>query len=304
MEAEHHDPVVEGVQRGLDRLMAVGVLTEAGARLAAEHARAKASQVEHEPRDRAPEDPAQRDADRLAAVAAAERRSQWESFVADRERLADHLAGLPLHEIAAHWGQAAPHASHNRTAATVLRATETELRRRWPALMQQYDQLHANGLPRAEAMRRAATYARFGGGPARRHGGRPPTSGALTVIGEELAGEVAQLAGRLDPVARARLLGNLEDDGWSPSARAYVEGQLDAADGRPDDPAHGQDVANGACQPPNRTASDKAAGDSPPAVLAQKSFAVAPEHLLADAAAARAAPGPVPTPAPHRRRRR
>ncbi|WP_213457091.1 hypothetical protein [Rhizomonospora bruguierae] len=234
MEPEHHDPWSEGNQRAMERLMALGVLVEAGSRLAAENARAKANRAEQELRDQArreqDEQNAQRKAERLAAADASRRQREWSRLAGDDERLRDYLADLPFVEVARHWGQAAQNANTNPTAATVLTAAEDELRRRAPSLIDFYHLRRDAGLSRQEAMADAARYVWSGSGPARPHDGRPPTAGTLTQIGEELDHEVTRLAGTLDQVGRARLLHNLEDSGWSAQSLAHIETLLDRAE--------------------------------------------------------------------------
>lgn len=231
--------------------MALGVLAEAGSRLAAENARAKASAVEEEARRGRAVDEREvrrvRRVERVAAAARARRTREWARFASDGERLRDYLRGLPVQEVARHWGQAVLDADGDPAAMAVLAAAEGDLRRRWPGLIDVYDQLRAEGVARREAMGEAARSVWWGDRRARRHGGRPPTAGALPRLGDELEREVVALAGGLDPVARARLLANLEDAGWSAESLAHVEDLLDRAGrqhrdasvaaGTPDDPA-------------------------------------------------------------------
>jgi hypothetical protein len=232
----------------MERLMALGVLVEAGSRVAAENARSNANREEQNLREQALRELAGREAARLAAADASWRAREWSRFAADSERLRGYLAGLPLQEVARHWVQAAGQADANPTAATVLAASEDDLRRRAAGLMGFYDRYREDGVPRQQAMANAARdFDRAGRGPARRHGGRPATAGALTQIGAELDQEITRLAGTLDPIARARLLHNLEDSGWSAQSLAHVEVLLDRAEaerrtastiaGTPDDPA-------------------------------------------------------------------
>lgn len=231
MEPEHHDPWSEGTQRAMERLMALGVLIEAGSRLAAENAHNKANQAEQDLREQARHEMAARKAERFAAAETSRRAREWSRFAADDERLRDHLVGLPLQEVARHWMQASERADGNATAATVLAVCEDDLRRRVAGLMDFYDQYRDDGVPRQEAMANAARdFDRAGRGPARRHGGHPPTAGAFTQIGEELDHEITRLAGTLDPIGRARLHRNLEDNGWSAQSLAYIEALLERAD--------------------------------------------------------------------------
>ena len=106
MEPDHHDPWSEGTQRAMERLMALGVLIEAGSRLAAENARSKANRAEQELRDQAQQELSERKAQRHAAAEASRRRREWAQFAADDQRLRGHLAGLPFHEVARHWADA------------------------------------------------------------------------------------------------------------------------------------------------------------------------------------------------------
>ncbi|MFK3984501.1 hypothetical protein ACI2K4_29520 [Micromonospora sp. NPDC050397] len=231
----------------MERVMALGVLVEAGSRLAAENARSKANRAEQELRDEARRERADRKAERVAAAETSRRTREWARFAANDGQLRDYLADLPFQEVARHWGQAAQHADSNSTAATVLAAAEDELRRRAPSLIDFYHLGRDTGLSRQEAMANAARGVWSGAGPARPHSGRPPTAGALTQVGEELDQEISRLAGTLDPIGRARLLRNLEDTGWSAQSLAHIESLLDRAEaeqrsvattaGTPDNPA-------------------------------------------------------------------
>jgi hypothetical protein len=326
MEPEHHDPWSEGTQRAMERLMALGVLIEAGSRLAAEHARSKANRADQELRDQARRELAHREAERLAAAEASRRAREWSRFAADDQRLRGYLAGLLFQEVAHHWVQAARHAETNQTAATVLAAAENDLRRRAPGLMDYYDQHREDGAARQQAMAYAARdFDRHGRGPARRHGGRPPAAGALSQIGEELDQEVTRLAGSLDPIGRARLLRNLEDNGWSAQSLAYIETLLDRAEAErrtaastastPDNPATAVDEHQ-AARPSAAAAADGRAGDnaadaaalatatqqSTPAQIAAQSFPVPAQRALT--AHPSATPARAPTAHPTQRRTR
>jgi hypothetical protein len=90
-----------------------------------------------------------------------------------------------------------------------------------------YDQQRAGGTPRAEAMTNAVRYTWRGDGPARPHGGRPPTAGALPRLGEELETALADLARAAGPIERSRLLRHLEDAGWSTESIDHIETVLD-----------------------------------------------------------------------------
>ncbi|MEJ3743162.1 hypothetical protein WEI85_07735 [Actinomycetes bacterium KLBMP 9797] len=325
MEPEHHDPWSEGTQRAMERLMALGVLIEAGSRLAAENARSKANKAEQELREQARRELDARKAERLAAAEARRRAREWSRFAADGDRLRDHLAGLPLQEVARHWVQASGHADSNATAATVLAACEDDLRRRAAGLMDFYDQYRDDGVPRQEAMANAARdFDRAGRGPARRHGGHPPTAGALTQIGEELDHEITRLAGTLDPIGRARLLRNLEDSGWSAQSLAHIEALLDRAEaehrtasttaGTPDNPATTVDehqAARAGAAAADGRASDhtadaaalaEAARGGHPAQLAAQSFPVPAQRAIT--AHPTAMPAATPTARPTQRRTR
>lgn len=229
MEQDHQDPSSEGTQRAMERLMALGVLVEAGSRLAAENARSRANRAEQNLREYDGDARAPMERERLATAGAFRRARDWTRFASDGERLRAHLAGLPFQEVARHWGQAARHADTDRTAATVLDAAEDELRRRAPGLIDLYRRQREDGVPRREAMAEAARSTWTGHGPARPHGGRPPVAGELPIVGQEIEGEITRLADTLDPIARARLLHNLEDAGWSPESLAYVETLLGRA---------------------------------------------------------------------------
>jgi hypothetical protein len=312
MEPEHHDPFSEGTQRAMERLMALGVLVEAGSRVAAENARAKANREEQDLREHARRELAAREAERLARAEASRRSRDWSRFAGDHERLRGYLAGLPLQEVARHWVQAAGHADGNMTAATVLTACEDDLRRRAAGLMDFYDQYREDGFPREQAMANAARdFDREGRGPARRHGGRPPTAGAITQIGEELDHEISRLAGNLDPIASARLLHNLEDSGWSAQSLAYIEVLLDRAEverrsaattaSTPDNPATTVDEHDAA-----RTgaAADGRSGDhtADAAALAAQSFPVPAQQAITAHPAATPTTGPAARPTRRRAR--
>lgn len=339
MEPDHQDPFNEGTQRTMERLMALGVLIEAGSRLAAENARNKANRAEQELRDQdRRERAAQRaerqakadrrnaqKAERLAAAEASRRTREWERFVADDERLRGYLGGLPFQEVARHWQQAARHADTNATAATVMAAAEDDMRRRAAGLMDFYDQHREDGVPRQQAMANAAhDYARHGRGPARRHGGRPPAAGALTQIGAELDQEITRLAGTLDSIGRARLLRNLEGSGWSAQSLAHVEALLDRAEaehraasttaGTPDNPATAVDehrVAQADAAAADGRGGDHAAAAAAlataarsdhPARLAAQSFPVPAQRAIT--AHPTAVPAASPTARPTQRRTR
>ena len=94
--------------------------------------------------------------------------------------------------------------------------------------------------------------------------------GELTQLGEELDQELTRLAGNLDPIARARLLRNLEDNGWSAQSLAYIETLLDrgeaehrnaqATTATPDNPATTTDEHRAAQDA--ATAAEGRAGDN------------------------------------------
>ncbi|MBX7268954.1 hypothetical protein KIF24_24925 [Micromonospora sp. Llam7] len=306
MQPEHHDPWAEGTQRAMERVMALGVLVEAGSRLAAENARSKANRAEQELRDETRREQTERKADRkaerLAAAEASRRNREWARFAADDGRLRDYLADLPVQEVARHWGQAARHADSNPTAATVLAAAEDELRRRAPSLIDFYHLGRDAGMSRQDAMADAARYVWSGAGPARPHPGRPPAAGALTQVGDELDREISRLAGTLDPIGRARLLRNLEDTGWSAQSLAHIETLLDRAEaeqrtaattaGTPDNPATAVDehqAARASAAAAAGRAGDDAADaaalatavpPAEPARLAGESFALPAQRAL------------------------
>jgi hypothetical protein len=177
MEPDHPEPFSDGTHRALERLMALGVLIEAGSRLAAENARAKANRAEQHNRDDAAREREDQKATRLAHAEESRRERDWARFAADGDRLREHLDGLPFQEVARHWGQAARHADTNPTAATVLAGAEDELRRRAPGLMDQYAQQRDAGLsrPGGDGQRRTPHLVRHHPGPpprrTSRHGG-------------------------------------------------------------------------------------------------------------------------------------
>jgi hypothetical protein len=320
MEPDHPEPFNEGTQRALERLMALGVLVEAGARLAAENTRNKANRAEQQAEQRA-RDSAARERDeqkaaRMARAEASRRERDWARFAADGGQVRDYLAGLPFQEVARHWGQAARHADTNPTAATVLAAAEDDLYGRAPGLMDQYRQQRDAGLSRHEAMACAVRHNWSGAAPARPHGGPPAAAGSLTQIGEELDREIARLAGRLDPVGKERLLRNLEDGGWSAESLAYVEALMDRAAtrrrsstiqaGTPDDKATAvnehQAAASGATAEASRAGADDSTatattaaatrGPGEPAQVAAQSFPVPAQLALAAHPATQSARGP------------
>jgi hypothetical protein len=321
MEPEHPDPVAEGTQRSMERLMALGVLVEAGSRLAAENTRRKAERVEQDLLDQATREREAAGADRVARAEESRRTREWTRLAADPDRLRTHLGGLPFPEVARHWTHATRHADTNPTAATVLAATEDDLRWRAPAMMGFYDQYRDDGLPAREAMAYAVRdHAHHGRGPARRHPGRPPTAGALTRVGVELDREITRLAGTLDPVARSRLLQNLEENGWSARSLAHIETLLDrAADqrreastraGTPDDHTTPWDEIRAAWAP--ATAANARAGHDTtaaaafgstdhPVRLAAESFPVPAHHAVSADRTVRP-PRTVPRPMPGRTR--
>ncbi len=305
--------------------MALGVLVEAGSRLAAENTRSKASRAEQELRNRADVDATAREAARLAAAEASRRAREWSRLAADEPRLRDFVAGLPLSEVAQHWVRAAPHASEDATAATVLAACEKDLGRRVPGLMDFYRLYRDDGVSRVEAMAYAARdFDRTRRGPARRHGGRAPVADVLSRIGEDLEQEIGLLAGGLDEVGRARLLRNLQDDGWSAQSLSYVQSLLERAAaehrtastmaGVSDDPATTVDehqAAQAAVTAVDGRAGDDAADAaavatatraSHPAQVAAQSFPVPAQKALT--AHPSALPKPIPAARPTRRRSR
>jgi hypothetical protein len=230
MQPEHHDPFSESARGGLERLMAIGVLTEAGSRMAAERARSRVAQQEQQlERDRAVQDAAAKTR-RLARAEASRRARRWRTLAADPDRLAAHLHGLPVQEVARHWAQAAPHAGTDRTGGAVLAGTERELRGRMPTLMDVYDLARRDGVAPQQAM--YAAVQRVFGGSGRPHGATPAwwAAGALPVVGHELEQQLWRSAGRLDPMGRSRWLRGLEQRGWSPESLAWVEAILAGAD--------------------------------------------------------------------------
>jgi hypothetical protein len=230
MQPEHHDPFSESARGGLERLMAIGVLTEAGSRMAAERARSRVAQQEQQAeRDRAVQD-AEAKTRRLARAEQSRRARQWRTLAGDPDRLAAHLHGLPVQEVARHWAQAASHTGADRTGGAVLAGTERELRDRMPTLMDAYDLGRRGGVPPQQAM--YAAIQRVFGGAGRPHGATPAwwAAGALPVVGDELERQLSRSAGRLDPAARGRWLRGLEQRGWSPESLAWAEAILARAD--------------------------------------------------------------------------
>lgn len=290
MEPEHPEPFSDGAQRSLERLMALGVLIEAGSRLAAENTRSNAQRVEQQSRDDSARERDEQKAARLARAEASRRERDWARFATDGDRLRDYLGALPFQELARHWGQAARHADTNPTAAVVLAAAQDKLRIRAPGLMDQYRQQRDNGLSRQEAMGNAVRHTWTGTAPARPHGGRPAAAGSLTQIGAELDREITMLAGKLDDIGTQRLLGSLEDGGWSAESLAYIETLLDRAAsnrpdsntqaGIPDDPVSPLDEHQAAV--PAAAVQEGAANAAAvqPAQLAALSFSVPAEHSL------------------------
>jgi hypothetical protein len=217
---EHHDPLADSGRAGLEKLMALGVLGEAGGRYAAERARVRlARQEQAADRERASE--AVRDkAERLERAQHARQQRQWRTLVSDPARLARHMGQLPVHEVARHWGLAAGSAGRDPLAGAVLAAAEKELRARMPTLMQSYDRARHGGADRYDAMRAAVTDVL--GDRSRAQDGKL----ALPVLQVELEQHLRRHAGRLDPAARARWLHALEERGWSPESVAWAEAVL------------------------------------------------------------------------------
>jgi hypothetical protein len=227
MEPEHHDPFSESARGGLEKLMALGVLTEASSRLAAERARSRAANEERAAeREQAAQDAAAK-TQRLARAEESRRARQWRALAANPDRMAGHLRGLPVQEVARHWRQAAAHAGGDRTANAVLAAAEGELRRRMPTLMNAYDHARRDGAAPPQAMYAAAQQV-FGG--ARPHGATRHAAGALPVLDQELEQQLRRSAGALGPVGRGRWLRSLEERGWSPDSIAWAEAMLVRSD--------------------------------------------------------------------------
>lgn len=227
MDAEHHDPWSDASRQAMERLMALGVLVEAGSRLHAENKRQAASRTEQRAAKLADDARRAAGAQREVAVLSKRQVRDWARFASDPRRLRDHLAGLSFQELARQWSAAARHADTDPVAATVLAAAEADLRQRAPGLMNFYDRQRADGISRAEAMTNAVGYAWRGDGPARPHGGRPPTAGALPRLSDELETALADLARTAGPMERSRLLRNLEDAGWSAESIDHIETVLD-----------------------------------------------------------------------------
>jgi hypothetical protein len=227
MEPEHHDPFSESGRSGLEKLMAIGVLSEASSRMAAERARSRAANEERAAeREQAAQDAAGK-TQRLARAEESRRARQWRALAANPDRMAGHLRGLPVQEVARHWHQAAAHAGGDPTANTVLAATEGELRRRMPTLMNAYDHARRESAAPPQAMYAAAQQV-FGG--ARPHGATRHAAGALPVLDQELEQQLRRSAGALGPVERGRWLRSLEEHGWSPDSIAWAEAMLVRSD--------------------------------------------------------------------------
>ncbi|GAA0936390.1 hypothetical protein GCM10009558_050210 [Virgisporangium aurantiacum] len=227
MDAEHHDPWSDATRQAMERLMALGVLVEAGSRLHAENKRQAAGRTEQRAAKLADDARRAATAQREAGALSKRQARDWARFAGDPQRLRDHLAGLPFQELARQWGAELRYADTDPVAATVLAAAEADLRQRAPGLMNFYDQQRADGTSRAEAMTNAVRYTWRGDGPARPHGGRPPTAGALPRLSEELETALADLARTAGPIERSRLVRNLEDAGWSTESIDHIETLLD-----------------------------------------------------------------------------
>jgi hypothetical protein len=227
MDAEHHDPWSDAARQAMERLMAFGVLVEAGSRLRAENQRAAASRTQQRAASMADEARQAMAAQRHAAALSDQKAREWARFVDDPQRLRSHLARLRFPDLARQWGAAAEYADTDPVAATVLAAAEADLRERAPGLMSFYDRARADGIPRGEAMAGAVGYSWRGSSPARPHGGRPPAAGELIRLGEELETTLADLARSAGPAERTRLLRHLEDAGWSSESIGHIESILD-----------------------------------------------------------------------------
>jgi hypothetical protein len=220
-DVEHHDPFAEASRGGLEKLMAFGVLAEAGGRYAAERARVQLAREERAAqRDRAAQEAAEK-AQRLAAAEQRRRQREWHKLVDDPGRLAEYMNGLPVQEVARHWTQAAAHAGQDRTADTALAAAEKALRGRLPTLMNAYDRNRKAGVDRFEAMRSAVADVFANEGPRANPGKRQ-----LPALDRELEQELLNHAGALDPAARQRWLRAMEARGWSPESVAWAEAML------------------------------------------------------------------------------
>jgi hypothetical protein len=294
MEPEYHDPFSESARGGLERLMAIGVLTEAGSRMASERARSRVALQERQAeRDRAARE-VEAKARRLERAEASRRVRQWRALVGDPDRLAAHLKGQPVQEVARHWAQAAPHAGGDRTADGVLAAAERELRGRMPTLMGVYDLARRDGMPPRQAMYAAAQQV-FGGG-GRPHGATPAwwAAGALPVVGHELEQQLLGSAGRLDPVARGRWLRGLEQRGWSPESVAWAEAIL----ARSDDLRRTAAVAAARVDDPATAVDERTGGLEQAAAATGHADELAKDAATVAGTAGRVAPAELPGPAP------
>ena len=202
--------------------MAIGVLSEAGARMVAERARSRAAGEQRQaPQEQAVNDVRVR-ARRLAAAQQRRRVRQWRTLAGDPGRLAEVLRGLPVQEVARHWRDALGHTG-DRAADAVLAAAQVELSRRLPTLMRVYDRRRRTGAEPLEAMQ-AAVAEVFA--PVRPHGAAAYTAGGLPVLSHELEQQLRSSAGSLDEAQRNRWLQGLRERGWSAESLAWAEAIL------------------------------------------------------------------------------
>jgi hypothetical protein len=335
-EQEHHDPVAEASRAGLEKLMALGLLAEAGGRVAAEQARVRLAREERAAQRERATQRAQDAADRLTRAQEARRQREWRKLVSNPRQLAEHMRELPVQEVARHWGQAAVAAGQDPLADTVLAAAQKELRMRLPSVMERYDRARSAGADRLQAMHGAVVGALAGDGPHAQPGKRE-----LPALDRELEQELRHQAGRLDPAAQQRWLRAMEERGWSPKSVAWAESMLVRSEDQRrkaqtanasaiDDPATAPDertdglVATGtAAGRADDLARDAAAEASAaghpsagpggqvvqrparpgqPAYLARLSFATPPQAVLRPTAPS--SPAPSRPPAPERAARR
>jgi hypothetical protein len=293
MEPEHHDPFSESGRSGLEKLMAIGVLTEASSRMAAERARSRAASEERAAeREQAAQDAAAK-TQRLALAEESRRARQWRALAANPNRMAGHLRGLPVQEVARHWRQAAAHADGDRTANTVLAAAEGELRGRMPTLMNAYDHARRDGAAPPQAMYAAAQQV-FGG--ARPHGAARHAAGALPVLDQELEQQLRRSAGALGPVERGRWLRSLEERGWSPDSIAWAEAMLVRWDDQRRTAAAAA-AATATADDPDTTHNERADGLQDAAAATARADNHARDATAVAGTAGRPAPPPSSTPA-------
>ena len=106
MDAEHHDPWSDATRQGLERIMALAVLAEAGSRLHVESKRAAAARRERQAAKIADEARKAMAAHQQKVELSARQAREWARFAGDPQRLRDYLAGLKFQELARQWAAA------------------------------------------------------------------------------------------------------------------------------------------------------------------------------------------------------